>query len=202
MPLVTADIGVSLDGFVAGPDQSIDDPLGKGFEIVHRWMFEAPDDNAAEISAITGHGAYIMGRNMFGPIRGEWPDDDSWRGWWGEDPPYHAPVYVLTHHSRAPIEMAGGTVFHFVTDGAQRALDRAVEAAGGASISIAGGAQTLHQYLRLGVIDELRLHISPVLVGAGERLFDGLSDVGLAPAWSRSTPLVTHTTYRRTPPAG
>lgn len=196
MPLVTVDIGVSLDGFAAGTDQSVDNPLGRGFETVHRWMFEAADENSAEIAAITAHGAYIMGRNMFGPVRGEWPDE-SWRGWWGAEPPYHAPVFVLTHHARAPIEMAGGTVFHFVTDGPQHALDRAVEAAGAASISIAGGAHTLHQYLRLGVVDELRLHIAPVLVGAGERLFDGLVDVGLTPASSRSTPLVTHTTYRR-----
>lgn len=195
-PVVTADISVSLDGFAAGPHQSVQEPLGVGFEIIHRWMFDAAHENAAELSAITGHGAFIMGRNMFGPVRGPWPDE-PWRGWWGEDPPYHAPVFVLTHHARNPLVMDGGTTFHFVTDGPDAALARAVEAAGDRSIAIAGGTHTLNDYLRRGIVDELRLHVAPVLIGSGERLFDGVGELGLVPACSRSTSLVTHTIYRR-----
>lgn len=190
--VVTADISISVDGFAAGPAQSIEAPLGVGFDAAHRWMFDAPD----ELAAITSHGAFIMGRNMFGPIRGPWPDD-AWRGWWGDDPPYHAPVFVLTHHARDPVEMAGGTIFHFVTDGPDAALTRAVDAAAGRSIAIAGGAHTLNGYLRRGVVDELRLHIAPFVIGSGERLFDDVPDFGLVPVSSRSTSLVTHTVYRR-----
>lgn len=194
MTHVSCDIGISADGFAAGTDQSLDDPLGIRGEELHEWMFKTPDENADEIAAILGHGAYIMGRNMFGPIRGEWHGD--WKGWWGDDPPYHAPVFVLTHYERPPLTMAGGTTFHFVTDGAESALAKARAAAGEQSISIAGGASTVRQYLQLGVIDELRLHIAPVLLGSGERLFDGLDDLRFEPLSSRSTSLVTHVTYR------
>ena len=193
--LISSDLAVSLDGFVAGPNQTLEKPLGDGVDDrLHRWMFEAPDENSAELKAITSHKAYIMGRNMFGPGRGEW--DTSWRGWWGEDPPYHAPVFVLTHHKRDPLPMQGGTTFHFVTDGIDSALRQAKAAAGGGSIGIAGGANVVRQYLKAGAIDELRLHIAPVVIGAGERLLDGLVDLTLEPIEARHTPLVTHVRYR------
>lgn len=196
MPRVTADIAISLDGYGAGPGQTEDTPMGTGFEQAHRWMFDAADENAAEIEAILGHGAYIMGRNMFGPIRGEWPDDDAWKGWWGPEPPYHAAVFVLTHHARDPLEMDGGTIFHFVTGGIEDAFARAVDVVGDdGSISIAGGTETLRQYLIAGLVDELRLHVAPFVAGAGENLFDGLEKVTLTPTSARATPLVTHLTY-------
>jgi dihydrofolate reductase len=194
MTKVTCDSGVSLDGFSAGPDQSIDDPLGKGAERIHRWMFEEPEANKAERDAIVEAGAYIMGRHMFCPDRGEW--DLDWRGWWGEDPPYHAPVFVLGHREREPIEMEGGTTFHFVTDGIEAAMERAKEAAGDRTVSIAGGASTVQQYLRAGLIDELRLHIAPVILGSGERLLDGVGDLKLEQLAVTSSELVTHITYR------
>ncbi len=136
-----------------------------------------------------------MGRNMFGPVRGPW--DEEWRGWWGEEPPYHAPVYVLTHHPREPVEMQGGTTFHFVTDGITAALDLARAAAGEGDVAIAGGARTINQYLAAGLVHELRLHVAPILLGGGERLFADVRDLGLVPAGSRATRLVTHLTYRR-----
>ncbi len=194
MAQVFCDLAVSLDGFAAGPDQSLEHPLGVRGHDLMKWMMEAPDENADEMSAITGHGAYIMGRNMFGPIRGEW--DLDWKGWWGDDPPYHAPVFVLTHFERAPITMEGGTTFHFVTDGIESALNQARAAAGERSVAIAGGASTVRQYLRAGVIDELRLHVSPVVLGSGERLFEGLDDLQLEPLSARSTSLATHVRYR------
>jgi dihydrofolate reductase len=194
MTKVTCDSGVSLDGFSAGPDQSLDDPLGKGAERIHRWMFEEPEANKAERDAIVEAGAYIMGRHMFCPDRGEW--DLDWRGWWGEDPPYHAPVFVLGHREREPIEMQGGTTFHFVTDGIEAAMERAKEAAGDRTVSIAGGASTVQQYLRAGLIDELRLHIAPVILGSGERLLDGVGDLKLEQLAVTSSELVTHITYR------
>jgi dihydrofolate reductase len=194
MTKVTCDSGVSLDGFSAGPDQSIDDPLGKGAERIHRWMFEEPEANKAERDAIVEAGAYIMGRHMFCPDRGEW--DLDWRGWWGEDPPYHAPVFVLGHREREPLEMQGGTTFHFVTDGIEAAMERAKEAAGDRTVSIAGGASTVQQYLRAGLIDELRLHIAPVILGSGERLLDGVGDLKLEQLAVTSSELVTHITYR------
>jgi dihydrofolate reductase len=194
MTKVTCDSGVSLDGFSAGPDQSLDDPLGKGAERIHRWMLEEPEANEAERDAIVEAGAYIMGRHMFCPDRGEW--DLEWRGWWGEDPPYHAPVFVLGHREREPIEMQGGTTFHFVTDGIEAAMDRAKEAAGDRTVSIAGGASTVQQYLRAGLIDELRLHIAPVILGSGERLLDGVGDLKLEQVAVTSSELVTHITYR------
>jgi dihydrofolate reductase len=194
MTKVTCDSGVSLDGFSAGPDQSLDDPLGKGAERIHRWMFEEPEANKAERDAIVEAGAYIMGRHMFCPDRGEW--DLDWRGWWGEDPPYHAPVFVLGHREREPLEMQGGTTFHFVTDGIEAAMERAKEAAGDRTVSIAGGASTVQQYLRAGLIDELRLHIAPVILGSGERLLDGVGDLKLEQLAVTSSELVTHITYR------
>jgi dihydrofolate reductase len=190
---VTCSITMSVDGFVAGPGQNLDNPLGEGGELLHRWMFEQPEVNAAEIAAQTSAGAYIMGRNMFGPGRGEW--DDRWRGWWGEDPPYHAPVLVLTHHPREPLTMQGGTTFTFVTDGVESALAQARAAADGRVVAIAGGASTVNQYLAAGLIDELRLHIAPLTLGSGERLFEGI-DVRLEPVDARQTDLVTHVRYR------
>jgi len=197
MTNVTCDMAMAVDGFVAGPNQSLANPLGEGVEgRLHRWMFEEPDANAAAIAAITAAGAYIMGRNMFGPGRDAW--DHEWKGWWGDEPPYHAPVFVLTHHPREPLAMQGGTTFSFVTDGIESALAQAREAAGDGDIAIAGGAQTVRQYLSAGVIDELRLHVAPVVLGAGERLFEGVGDLTLEPLEVSGTGLVTHITYRVT----
>src|SRR3954471_17166977 len=198
MSRVTADISVSLDGFAAGPNQSLEKPFGDGVEdeSLHTWMFDEAEAkaNAAEIAAITTAKAYVMGRNMFSPGRGEW--DLDWKGWWGDDPPYHAPVFVLTHHAREPLTMEGGTTFHFITDGPEAALERAREAAGDGDVSIAGGAATVRQYLKAGLIDELRLHIAPVVLGRGENLWTGVGDVGLEPVEVSGTSLVTHVTYR------
>jgi dihydrofolate reductase len=196
MPRLTSDPGISLDGFMAGPDQSRENPLGVGGEALHRWMFEQPEENAAEVAAVCTAGAYVMGRNMFGPDRGEW--DLGWTGWWGDDPPYHAPVFVLTHHEREPVEMEGGTTFHFVTGGPEEALRRAVEVAGDRHVSIAGGASTINQFLRAGHIDELRLHVAPILLGSGEALFTDLDGLSFEVTSSRSTSLVAHVTLRRT----
>ncbi|MFD0903154.1 dihydrofolate reductase family protein [Actinomadura sediminis] len=194
---VTCDVTMSLDGYVAGPHQSLENPLGVGGERMHRWMFEQREQNAAAIERITAAGAYIMGRNMFGPDRGDW--DLDWTGWWGEEPPYHAPVFVLSHHPREPLPMKGGTTFHFVTEGIEAALARAREAAGGRDVAVAGGAETIGRYLAAGLIDELRLHVAPVLLGGGARLFDGVGDLGLrASGPAPGTDLVTHLTYRIT----
>ena len=182
-----AAFGVSLDGYGAGPDQSLDHPMGRGGMALHQWVlptrtFHAMQgkdggttglDEAFARRGFENVGAWILGRNMFGPVRGPWPDE-SWTGWWGEEPPYHCPVFVLTHHARAPLEMKGGTVFHFVTDGADAALDRAREAASGKDVRIGGGAATVRQYLEAGLIDELHLAIAPMLLGGGENLFAGL----------------------------
>ena len=195
MTNVTCDIAVSVDGFAAGPNQRLDEPFGDGVDgRLHRWMFDQPDENAAEIAGIIGAGAYIMGRNMFSAGRGEW--DPDWKGWWGDDPMYHAPVFVLTHHPRDPVPMQGGTTYYFVTDGIESALPPAREAAGEGRVAIAGGAATVNQYLALGAIDELRLHIAPVLLGAGERLFEGVGNHNLERSALRGTDLVTHVTYR------
>jgi dihydrofolate reductase len=178
---------ISLDGYGAGPDQSLENPLGVGGENLHRWfvptrtfqsMFGKQggttgiDDDFAR-RGIENLGAWILGRNMFGPVRGEWPDE-SWKGWWGDNPPYHVPVFVLTHHPRKPIPMAGGTTFHFVTDGFKAALERAREAAGSKDVRIGGGVETVRQYLRAALVDEMHFAISPVLLGSGEHLLSGL----------------------------
>jgi dihydrofolate reductase len=194
MSKVTCDMAMSIDGFVAGPNQTADKPFGDGnVEALHRWMFEQPEENAAEIEAIIRARAFVMGRNMFGPIRGEW--DEDWRGWWGDEPPYHGPVFVLTHHPREPLTMQGGTTFTFVTEGIDAALSRAREAAGDGEVSIAGGAHTVSQYLAAGAIDELRLHVVPVALGRGERLFAGVGELTLEPLDVRGNDLVTHLRY-------
>ena len=151
------------------------------------------DDRFAARS-MANMGAWILGRNMFGPIRGPWPDR-SWRGWWGEEPPYHVPVFVLTHHPREPLVMAGGTTFHFVTDGIHAALEQARRAAGDGNISVAGGARTVNQFLAAGLLDQLRLHVTPCILGAGERIFDGVPPQRLERISVRVASLVTHMTY-------
>ena len=191
---VTCDMMVSEDGYAAGVNQSLEHPLGEGGERLARWRFERPDENAAEIAAIATAGAYIMGRNMFGPGRGEW--DDDWTGWWGDDPPYHTPVFVLTHFPRAPLLMEGGTTFTFVTGGIESALDQARAAAGEREVAIAGGAATARQYLAAGLIDELRLHIATAVLRAGEPLLAGLDDLELEKLSLVRRELVTHVTYR------
>ena len=198
MAHLTSDPAVSLDGFMAGPDQDLEHPLGVGGEALHVWHMgeTAVRDNADESAAIVEAGAFVMGRNMFGPIRGEW--DLDWRGWWGEEPPYHAPVYVLTHYPREPLEMDGGTTFHFVTEGPEAALRQAVEATHNDQVSICGGASTINQFLRAGLIDELRLHVAPVVLGRGESPFAGLDDFPFEMAASRASGLVTHITLKRT----
>jgi dihydrofolate reductase len=199
MTKITCDMAMSVDGVVAGPNQSLENPFGEGVgdrlhRWMHRWMFEEPEANAAAIEAITTASAYVMGRNMFGPGRDAW--DEEWKGWWGEEPPYHAPVFVLTHHPREPLPMQGGTVFTFVTDGIESALAQAREAAGDGDVAIAGGAQTVRQFLSAGLIDELRLHVAPVVLGAGERLFQDVGALALEPLEVTGTDLVTHLTYR------
>jgi dihydrofolate reductase len=195
MTSVTCDLTISLDGFLAGPNQSLDNPLGEGGEDLHRWQFEEPEANISEREGILAAGAYIMGRNMFaGPGPGPWAAD--WRGWWGEEPPYRAPVFVLTHHPLPPLEMLGGTTFHFVDTGIDDALEQARQAAAGKDVAVAGGAETARQFLSAGLIDELRLHISPLLLGAGERLLDGVGNLRLEPTQVGGTHLVTHITYR------
>ncbi len=196
MSIVTADMAVSLDLVGSGHDQTLEHPFGPRVgERLHTWMFEHAEENAAEVEAITDAGAYVMGRNMFGPDRGEW--DLDWTGWWGPEPPYHAPVFVLGHREREPVEMAGGTTFHFVTDGVEAAVARARDAAGDRDVSIAGGVSTLNSALAAGLVDELRLHVVPFTVGEGLRVFDGLADLTLVPVASRTTPQVTHLTWRR-----
>ena len=180
---------ISLDGFGAGPDQTLNQPLGVGGTALHTWAFatrtfqkqlfgsDSGEDGIDEDFAARGFsnvGAWILGRNMFGPGRGPWPDE-SWRGWWGENPVYHVPVFVLTHHARAPLVMEGGTTFHFVTEGPEVALERARKAAAGKDVRVGGGVSTIQQYLRLRLIDELHIAIAPVLLGAGERLFEGVN---------------------------
>jgi dihydrofolate reductase len=199
MGIVTCDLAISLDGYSAGPNQSFEQPFGDGVtggETLHSWMFDHADEHRDELAGITAAGAFIMGRNMFGPGRGAW--DLDWEGWWGPEPPYHAPVFVLTHVEREPLEMAGGTTFHFVTGGPQEALRRADEAAGDENVSIAGGAATVNQYLAAGLIDELRLHVVPVVIDVGYvRLFDGVGPATWSSSSARRTPDVTHLVYKR-----
>ncbi len=196
MASTTCHMSISLDGFVAGPDQNRDNPLGVGGIAVHEWHLGDVSDQADKTAQgwlMRPRGAYVMGRNMFGPVRGDW--DEDWRGWWGDEPPYHAPVFVLTHHARDPIQMAGGTTFHFVTDGFGAAFAQAREAAGDEGVDIAGGAATVRQALAAGVVDELTLDIVPVLLGAGERLFDGVGDLRLEPVEVLHSPAATHIRY-------
>jgi dihydrofolate reductase len=179
---------VSLDGYGAGPDQSLDNPLGRGGMALHEWVFPTRTirervlgqdggttgiDDGFAARSFENIGAWILGRNMFGPVRGPWPDE-AWRGWWGDNPPYHVPVFVLTHHVRPPLEMAGGTVFHFVTDGIEAALARATEAAGGRDVRLGGGVATIRQYLNARLIDQMHIAVAPVLLGSGESLFAGI----------------------------
>lgn len=190
--LLVNSFSISIDGYGAGPDQSLENPLGVGAESLHDWMVATRtfqqmygnDDGSTGVDdeftarGFDNIGAWILGRNMFGPIRGSWPDD-SWKGWWGDSPPYHAPVFVLTHHPREPIDMEGGTTFHFFTDGIHAALEPARQAANGQDIRIGGGVATIRQYLKAGLIDELHLAISPILLGSGEHLFANLDMLAL-----------------------
>jgi len=196
MTTVTCNISTSVDGFVAGPRQSLQSPIGEGGARLHEWHLEPEDADLAVIDEWQSTpGAYVMGRNMFGPGRGEW--DLDWRGWWGDEPPYHAPVFVLTHHARDPLAMDGGTTFSFVTEGPDVALQQAKAAAGGKSVEIAGGASTINAYLQAGAINELHMHIAPMVLGVGERLFADVSaDLRLEPVQAISSPRVTHITYR------
>jgi dihydrofolate reductase len=199
MPDTTCHMSISLDGFVAGPDQSLEQPLGRRGIELHTWHIgDSRATEADEVAAgwlMRPRGAYVMGRNMFGPVRGDWRTE--WTGWWGDEPPYHAPVFVLTHHPHDPIEMRGGTTFHFVTDGFDVAYARALDAAGTGGVDIAGGAATVRQALAAGVVDELTLDIAPVLLGSGERIFDGAETFDMEPVEVLHSPLATHIRYRR-----
>lgn len=204
---------VSIDGFGAGPDQSLENPLGVGGPGLHEWFYPTKtfrrnigqtggiggvdDDFAAR--GMSNLGAWILGRNMFAHSRGPWPEDDDWKGWWGDEPPYHCPVYVLTHHPRPSFEMKGGTVFHFETGGIEAALDKARAAAGDKDIRIGGGAATIRQYLQAGLIDEMHVVVSPVLLGAGEPLWTGLDLKALGYEVAASMPgdKATHLTIVR-----
>ena len=208
MTRVRSQLSISLDGYVAGPRQSLEHPLGEGGLRLHEWAFatstwrgqhggeggEDGPDNEVAAAIVLGVGAHIMGRRMFGGGEGDW--DLSWRGWWGEGPPFHAPVFVLTHHHREPLEMAGGTTFTFVTGGVDAALEEARQAAGPLDVAVAGGASTVRQFLAAGLLDELHLHIVPILLGAGERLLDGVGDVALELVEVVASPVVTHVRYR------
>ena len=208
MSLVTCQISISIDGFAAGPNQSLENPLGEGGERLHEWVFgtkswrameglEGGERNAdSEVieEVFQNVGAYIMGRKMFGGGDGAW--NESWKGWWGDDPPYHTPVFVLTHHRREPVPMKGGTTFNFVTDGIHSALEQARSAAKGKNVDIAGGASTVQQYLKAGLLDELYLHISPIVLGAGERLLEDVGHPVLEQVKVVPSPKVTHVKYR------
>ena len=192
---------ISLDGYGAGPHQSLEHPLGVGAESLHAWLVstrtfqrmvggEAGDTGIDEdfaAQSMSGNGAWILGRNMFGPIRGPWPDE-SWRGWWGNNPPYHTPVFVLTHHKRPPLEMEGGTVFHFVTEGIHVALERAQAVAEGQDIRLLGGVSTIRQYLQARLVDEMHLAMSPTLLGSGEHLLAGLDLPALGYKFAKCVP--------------
>jgi len=208
-----AGFGVSLDGFGAGAEQSLADPLGKRGPELFQWFFHTRTfcsmigkeggsvgdvDDGFAARAMEGFGAFILGRNMFGPVRGPWPDD-RWKGWWGDDPPYHAPTFVLTHYEREPIVMEGGTTFYFVTGGIEEALERAKKAAGGKDVKIGGGVSTVRQYLRAGLVDSLHLVSAPVLLGAGEALFDGLDlrGLGFSVSEHKASAYATHLTLEK-----
>ncbi len=204
-------ITMSLDGYVAGPNQDEGNPLGVGGQELHQWVFplkvfrESHGESGGETNASSAVlqerqaniGATIMGRNMFGPIRGEWPED-AWRGWWGDDPPYHHPVFVLTNYPREPLEMQGGTTFHFVTDGIESALARAKDAAQGRDVWLAGGASVVNQYLAANLVEEVDISVAPVILGGGARLFEGLVHGALKLEQVRAVdaPGVTHIKYR------
>jgi dihydrofolate reductase len=212
--LCVRSFAVSLDGYGAGADQDLQNPLGVGGPELMEWFFytrvwhhmheqdngdgETGIDNSFAEKGFENIGAWILGRNMFGPVRGPWPDE-SWRGWWGEEPPYHTPVYVLTHHARPPLEMAGGTTFHFVTDGIESALQQAKFAAGNRDVRLGGGADTIRQYLQARLIDELHLVVRPVLLGTGEPLFVGLNlrDLGYECVESVTGERATHVMLRK-----
>jgi dihydrofolate reductase len=210
--LLRTQLSMSLDGFLAGPNQSVDDPLGEGGMQLHEWAFKLAafrgphDREGGEVNAsshvleraTTNVGATIMGRNMFGGGPGPWPTDPRWDGWWGEDPPFHHDVFVLTHHEREPQPMQGGTTFHFVTDGIASAREQALAAANGKDVMLGGGADIFQQYLAAGLLDELVIHVVPVLLGGGERLFDNLAgaDVRLEQVEAVAGPEATHVTYR------
>jgi dihydrofolate reductase len=204
---------VSLDGYGAGPDQSLQDPLGRGGTALHEWFYPTRTfqravlgkdqgttaiDDAFAARGFENVGAWIMGRNMFGPVRGPWPDD-SWKGWWGDDPPYHVPAFVLTHHARSPLEMKGGTVFHFVTGGLDEALARAREAAGDRDVRIGGGVSTVRQFLERRLVDEMHVVVSPVLLGSGESLLSGLDLPRLGYAVTEHVPseAATHVVFTK-----
>jgi dihydrofolate reductase len=203
-------VAVSIDGYLAGPSQSLENPLGIGGEALHEWLFvldvwrrlegqEGGEVNASSAvieEAQANVGAYVMGRNMFGGGRGPWPEEPPWKGWWGDEPPYHTPVYVLTHHPREPLEMDGGTTFVFVTDGIRAALERAREAAGEKDVVLGGGASVIQQYLAAGSIDRFELHIAPIVLGAGERLLEHVGDLKLEQTRAIEAPGVTHVSYR------
>jgi dihydrofolate reductase len=205
-------ISISLDGYVAGPNQSEENPLGEGGEGLHDWVValaafrRAHGEQGGEVNASTpvfeesieNLGAGVMGRNMFGPVRGGPWGDEKWTGWWGDNPPYHYPVFILTHHSREPVEMEGGTTYHFVTDGIERALEGAKKSANGQDVMLWGGAQVIQQYLAAALLDELELHIVPVLLGGGARLFDNLggAEIELEQVRAVEAPGVTHIKYR------
>lgn len=207
MNSVTCHISISLDGFVAGPNQSLENPIGEGGMRLHQWMFDTASwreqhglervdrtaDSEVVDEVVQDVGAYIMGRKMFGGGDGPW--DKTWTGWWGDQPPYHGPVFVLTHHAREPLSMQGGTTFTFVTDGIDSALEQARLAAGEKDVAIAGGASTVQQYLAAGLLDELYLHIVPVILGAGERLLEDVGDPTLKPVKVIASPAVTHVKY-------
>jgi len=206
--------GISLDGFGAGPGQDLEHPLGVGGEALFQWFFPTRtfqrmhgqgegtgglDDDFA-VRGFENVGAWILGRNMFGPVRGPWPDE-AWKGWWGEEPPYHVPVFVLTHHARSSFSMKGGTTFHFVTGGIREALQRAREAAAGGDVRIGGGASTIRQYLREGLVDEMHLVVSPVVLGKGENLFAGidLGELGFRATDHATTEKALHVVLARSP---
>jgi dihydrofolate reductase len=197
MALITAHLSISLDGYVAGPDQSEQNPIGVGGMALHRWHLDehkSDADQRVTSRVLAPRGAYVMGRNMFGPVRGDWGASD-WRGWWGDEPPYHAPVFVLTHYPREPIPMAGGTTFYFVDD-FDSAVKQAVAAAGDKTVTIAGGASAVRQGLQRGVVDEIMLSLIPVVLGGGERLFDDVPRLRAEPIEVAASPVATHIVYR------